>query len=153
MGGGIVAARTPKPVLQCVKLTAANKVLTVQATDLEVGCTFTITAVEVGEEGSALGKIGASQTYGALPRTLEQAEKDAAYQKRVNDILAKYQLNAPAAQTILNEQRYIYDPGTYQPNPLSQIGAAMPGLAMMLYGLGGSGGGDKPPASFIPNNN
>ena len=44
LAGGIVAARTPKPVLQCVKLTAANKVLTVQATDLEVGCTFTITA-------------------------------------------------------------------------------------------------------------
>ena len=47
LAGAIVAARTPKPVLQCVKLTAANKVLTVQATDLEVGCTYTITAVEV----------------------------------------------------------------------------------------------------------
>jgi DNA polymerase III sliding clamp (beta) subunit (PCNA family) len=36
--GSIVATRTPKPVLQCVKLVAGQKTLTVLATDLEVGC-------------------------------------------------------------------------------------------------------------------
>ncbi|MFB3892168.1 MAG: DNA polymerase III subunit beta [Phycisphaerae bacterium] len=52
--GSIVATRTPKPVLQCVKLTAGKKMLTIQATDLEVGCRYQITAVQVQEEGEAL---------------------------------------------------------------------------------------------------
>jgi len=52
--GSIVAARTPKPVLQCVKLVAADGALTIQATDLEVGCRYRITAVEIEEEGEAL---------------------------------------------------------------------------------------------------
>ena len=32
MAGNVVAARTPKPVLQCVKLTAEENALTVAAT-------------------------------------------------------------------------------------------------------------------------
>ena len=67
LAGAIVAARTPKPVLQCVKLTAANKMLTVQATDLEVGCTYTITAVEVQEEGSVL--VPAARLAGIVRET------------------------------------------------------------------------------------
>jgi DNA polymerase-3 subunit beta len=70
LAGGIVAARTPKPVLQCVKLTAANKMLTVQATDLEVGCTSIITAVEVGEEGSAL--VPAARLAGIVRETADE---------------------------------------------------------------------------------
>lgn len=54
LAGGIVATRTPKPVLQCVKLVADEKMLTVLATDLEVGCTYHITAVQVQEQGEAL---------------------------------------------------------------------------------------------------
>ncbi len=52
--GGIVATRTPKPVLQCVKLVAADNVLTLMATDLEVACRYQITAVEIAEPGEAL---------------------------------------------------------------------------------------------------
>jgi DNA polymerase-3 subunit beta len=52
--GSIVATRTPKPVLQCVKMIAADKVLTLLATDLEAGCRYQITAVEVQKEGEAL---------------------------------------------------------------------------------------------------
>ena len=52
--GSIVATRTPKPVLQCIKLAAANGALTLLATDLEAGCRYQITAVEVQEEGEAL---------------------------------------------------------------------------------------------------
>jgi len=52
--GSIVATRTPKPVLQCIKLAAADGVLTLLATDLEAGCRYQITAVEVQEEGEAL---------------------------------------------------------------------------------------------------
>ena len=54
LASSIVALRTPKPVLQCVKLLAAGKTLTLLATDLEVGCRFVISQVEVQEEGEAL---------------------------------------------------------------------------------------------------
>ena len=36
VAGNVVAARTPKPVLLCVKVTAADDKLTLAATDLEV---------------------------------------------------------------------------------------------------------------------
>lgn len=54
LAGSIVATRTPKPVLQCVKLIAADKVLTLLATDLEAGCRYRIEAVQIEEEGEAL---------------------------------------------------------------------------------------------------
>ncbi len=54
LAGSIVATRTPKPVLQCVKLVAADNVLTLLATDLEAGCRYQITAVQVEESGEAL---------------------------------------------------------------------------------------------------
>ncbi len=54
LASSIVAARTPKPVLQCVKLVAKGKTLTLVATDLEAGCRFEVTQVEVQEEGEAL---------------------------------------------------------------------------------------------------
>ncbi len=52
--GSIVATRTPKPVLQCVKLVASGDTLTLLATDLEVGCRYQLTAVQVEQEGEAL---------------------------------------------------------------------------------------------------
>ena len=52
--GGIVASRTPKPVLQCLKLIAAEDTLTLMGTDLEVGARYQITAVKVEEPGEAL---------------------------------------------------------------------------------------------------
>jgi len=52
--GSIVATRTPKPVLQCVKLVAKDDVLTMMATDLEAGARFDIAAVQIEEEGEAL---------------------------------------------------------------------------------------------------
>lgn len=58
LAGSIVATRTPKPVLQCVKLTATKEgdtsLLTVLATDLEAGCRYRVTAVQVEEDGEAL---------------------------------------------------------------------------------------------------
>ncbi|MFP4105221.1 MAG: DNA polymerase III subunit beta [Phycisphaerae bacterium] len=54
LAGGIVATRTPKPVLQCVKLIATENTLTFLATDLEVGCRYEVTAVQVEEPGEAL---------------------------------------------------------------------------------------------------
>lgn len=52
--GAIVATRTPKPVLQCIKLSASEGVLTLLATDLEAGCRYRLSAVEIVEEGEAL---------------------------------------------------------------------------------------------------
>jgi DNA polymerase III subunit beta len=52
--GSIVAGRTPKPVLQCVKLVAADGRLTLLATDLEVGCRYSLPQVEIQAEGEAL---------------------------------------------------------------------------------------------------
>ena len=54
LASSIVPARTPKPVLQCVKLVAKGKTLTVLVTDLEAGCRHVISQVEVQAEGEAL---------------------------------------------------------------------------------------------------
>ena len=54
MAGNVVAARTPKPVLQCVKLTAENNTLTVAATDLEVAIRYSDAQVQIEKEGEAL---------------------------------------------------------------------------------------------------
>ena len=51
--GSIVSSRTPKPVLQCVKLVAANNTLTLLATDLEAGARYHISAVQVEQDGEA----------------------------------------------------------------------------------------------------
>src|SRR5262245_11607772 len=40
IAGNAVAARTPKPILQCVKVSAANDRITVAATDLEVAIRY-----------------------------------------------------------------------------------------------------------------
>src|SRR6185437_2159314 len=52
--GNVVAARTPKPVLLCVKLTAADDRLTVAATDLEVAVRYTDNQVQIEQAGEAL---------------------------------------------------------------------------------------------------
>ncbi len=52
--GNVVTARTPKPVLQCVKLTAADDKLTIGATDLEVAIRYSNTQVQIEQPGEAL---------------------------------------------------------------------------------------------------
>ena len=54
MAGNVVAARTPKPVLQCVKLTAEENALTVAATDLEVAIRYSDAQVQIEKAGEAL---------------------------------------------------------------------------------------------------
>jgi DNA polymerase-3 subunit beta len=54
VSGSVVAARTPKPVLQCVKLTAENDRLTVAATDLEVAIRYSDAQVQIESAGEAL---------------------------------------------------------------------------------------------------
>jgi DNA polymerase-3 subunit beta len=54
MAGNVVAARTPKPVLQCVKLTAEGDSLTIAATDLEVAIRYSDAQVQIEQPGEAL---------------------------------------------------------------------------------------------------
>lgn len=52
--GNVVAARSPKEVLKCVKLSAADDRLTISATDLEVAIRYTDTQVQVEKPGETL---------------------------------------------------------------------------------------------------
>ena len=54
IAGNAVATRTPKPALQCVKLTATADKLIVAATDLEVAIRYQDTQVQVELQGEAL---------------------------------------------------------------------------------------------------
>src|SRR4051794_37375685 len=54
VAGNVVAARTPKPVLQCVKVTAADDRLTIAATDLEVAIRYSDAQVQIEQPGEAL---------------------------------------------------------------------------------------------------
>src|SRR5688500_11755626 len=54
MAGNVVASRTPKPVLQCVKLTAEENTLTISATDLEVAIRYSDNQVQIERAGETL---------------------------------------------------------------------------------------------------
>ena len=54
VAGNVVAARTPKPVLLCVKLSAEADTLTIAATDLEVAIRYTDHQVQIEEPGEVL---------------------------------------------------------------------------------------------------
>jgi DNA polymerase-3 subunit beta len=54
VAGNVVAARTPKPVLQCVRVTAADEKLTLAATDLEVAIRYSDSQVQIEQPGEAL---------------------------------------------------------------------------------------------------
>src|SRR5687768_4414622 len=52
--GQAVQARTPKPVLQCVKLTCADDRLTLAATDMEIAVRYSDAQVQIEKEGETL---------------------------------------------------------------------------------------------------
>ncbi|HVZ17654.1 MAG TPA: DNA polymerase III subunit beta [Terriglobales bacterium] len=54
VAGSVVAARTPKPVLLCVKITAADDRLTIAATDLEVAVRYSDNQVQIEQGGETL---------------------------------------------------------------------------------------------------
>src|SRR4051812_4894203 len=54
VAGNVVAQRTPKPVLQCVKLTAQDNSMTIAATDLEVAIRYADNQVQIEQAGEAL---------------------------------------------------------------------------------------------------
>lgn len=50
----IIPSRTPKPILQCIRITAAKDRVRLCATDLEVGITYQLEQVEIAEEGDVV---------------------------------------------------------------------------------------------------
>ena len=54
VAGNVVASRTPKPILQCVKLVAADNALVLGATDLEVAIQYRDNQVQIEEPGEVL---------------------------------------------------------------------------------------------------
>jgi len=50
----IIPSRTPKPILQCMKIVADKDVVRLCATDMEAGITYTVTQVEVDKAGEAV---------------------------------------------------------------------------------------------------
>lgn len=65
---GAVATRTPKPVLQCVRISAEKGLLSLMATDLEVAIRYTLGAVDVTKPGEALVPAGElRETISKLP--------------------------------------------------------------------------------------
>lgn len=50
----VVPSRTPKPILRCVQITAAEKEVRICATDLEVGISYTASEVQVDEPGEVI---------------------------------------------------------------------------------------------------
>src|SRR5512133_1340512 len=54
VAGNVAASRTPKPALQCVKLTAADDRLILAAPDLEVAIRYADSQVQVEQTGEAL---------------------------------------------------------------------------------------------------
>jgi DNA polymerase III subunit beta len=50
----VVPSRTPKPILRCVKITAGKNGVGICATDLEVGINYSISEVQVEQEGEVV---------------------------------------------------------------------------------------------------
>ncbi len=80
----VVVARTPKPVLTCVKLTAADGEggLTVAATDMEIAIHLSVMQVEVQEAGEALvpaDKLSAIARESTDPTLTLETEDDATH--------------------------------------------------------------------------
>ncbi|MHC5074224.1 MAG: DNA polymerase III subunit beta [Planctomycetota bacterium] len=50
----VVPARTPKPILRCVRINASGKEVQLFATDLEVGISYSVSEVQVEQEGEAV---------------------------------------------------------------------------------------------------
>jgi DNA polymerase-3 subunit beta len=71
MVASVAPARSPKPILQNVKLTADQDGSTLLATDLEVGIRYRVLGVKVDQPGSA---ILPTQHFGQILRTMSDEE-------------------------------------------------------------------------------
>ncbi len=80
--GAVVVGRTPKPVLTCVRLTAADGVMTLAGTDLEVALHMRVDQVEVQDEGQVLvpaDKLAGIVRESVDPTVTIEADAEAAH--------------------------------------------------------------------------
>ena len=85
--GSIIPSRTPKPILQCIRITASKDQVRLCATDLEVGITYRLDQVEVAEEGDVVvpaDKIG-SIVRESIDETILLEESEATVQLKGSD--------------------------------------------------------------------
>jgi len=66
----VVASRTPKPILQCVKIEAEDKLVRLSTTDQEIGIRYEISDVEVSQPGVAV--INASKLAEIIREATEE---------------------------------------------------------------------------------
>ncbi|MHC4289824.1 MAG: DNA polymerase III subunit beta [Planctomycetota bacterium] len=52
--GSIIPSRTPKPILQCLRITTEQDAVRISATDLEAGITCLVSQVEIAEAGDVV---------------------------------------------------------------------------------------------------
>lgn len=75
----IIPSRTPKPILQCIRITAAKDKILLCATDLEVGITYQLDQVEIAEEGDVV--VPADKVSSIVRESIDEVivleEKDA----------------------------------------------------------------------------
>lgn len=50
----VIPSRTPKPILQCLRITTEQDSVRISATDLEAGITCLVSQVEIGEQGDVV---------------------------------------------------------------------------------------------------
>jgi len=97
VAGNVVAARTPKPILLCVKITAADDKLTIAATDLEVAIRYSDTQVQIDQPGEVL--VDAARLRDIVRESVDDSisiEK-AGDQVAIKGQDSHFKLNAPAA--------------------------------------------------------
>ena len=99
--------------------------------------------------GQRISQLGAAEDLAAVPRSIEQMQLDAAYQKILQDLTAPYTYQAQIASQILNEPRFA---GIQTGGGLTDLGfaASVAGSAMTggifggigsIFGGGSSGSG------------
>jgi DNA polymerase-3 subunit beta len=97
VAGNVVAARTPKPVLLCVKVTAADDKLVIAATDLEVAIRYADAQVQIDQPGEVL--LPADKFRDIVRESVDDSisiEK-AGDQVAIKGQDSHFKLNAPAA--------------------------------------------------------
>ena len=73
----VVPSRTPKPILQCIRITSEDGAVKISATDLEVGITCLVRQVEIESEGDIV--VPADKLFSIVRESLEDViELDAA---------------------------------------------------------------------------
>jgi DNA polymerase-3 subunit beta len=66
---GIIPARTPKPILQCLRITTQDNTVRISGTDLEIGITCSVAQVEITEPGDIV--VPADKLFSIVRETLD----------------------------------------------------------------------------------